>query len=104
MRDAADEAISAGALEQETPGERADRERWEFATSRKESALRVLGPLGFEDNQDGECPGAIYHPETGVVLDAATLRPAMVVHELLRIGRDRGVEALRRDLRAAIGL
>ncbi len=31
-------------------------------------------------------------------------RPQSVVHELLRIGAERGVEALRRDLRAAIGL
>jgi hypothetical protein len=104
MRDAVDEAISAGALEQESPGERADRERWERAISRKESALRVLGPLGFEDNNDGEAPGAIYHSGSGVVLDAENLKPQDVVHELLRIGRERGVEALRRDLRAAIGI
>lgn len=104
MRDAADEAISAGALEQESPGERADRERWERTLSRKQSALRVLGPLGFEDSDDGECPGAIYHRGAGVTLDAATLNPSHVVQELLRIGMERGVAALRRDLRAAIGL
>lgn len=104
MRDAVDEAISAGVLEQETPCERADRERWERAISRKESALRVLGPLGFEDADDGEAPGAIYHSGAGVVLDAETLDPSRVVHELLRIGMERGVAALRRDLRAAIGV
>lgn len=104
MRDAVDEAISSGALEQESPGERSDRERWERAISRKQSALRVLGPLGFEDSDDGECPGAIYHSGAGVTLDAATLNPNHVVHELLRIGMERGVAALRRDLRAAIGL
>lgn len=104
MRDAVDEAISAGALEQETPGERADRERWERAISRKESALRVLGPLGFDDLHDAERPGAIVHGGAGVVLDAAVIKPQDVVPELLRIGRERGVAALRRDLRAVIGL
>lgn len=104
MRDSVDEAISTGALEQESPGERCDRERWERAISRKESALRVLGPLGFEDASDGEKPGAIYHSASAVVLDAERLKPQDVVHELLRIGMERGVAALRRDLRAAIGI
>ena len=104
MRDALDEAISAGVPDQETPSQRSDRERWERAISRKESALRVLGPLGFENNDDGEAPGTIYHSGAGVVLDAENLKPQDVVHELLRIGSERGVEALRRDLRAAIGI
>ena len=89
---------------EETPGERHEREIWKAAQERKASALRVLGPLGFEDSDDGECPGAIYHSGAGVVLDAATLSPGQVVYELLKIGSERGVAALRRDLRAAIGL
>lgn len=104
MRDAVDEGISCGDLEAESPGDRLERERWELAISCKESALRVLGPLGFEDADDGERPGAIYRSAAGVTLDAATLSPSAVVHELLRIGSERGVAALRRDLRAAIGL
>ena len=57
------------------------------------------------DNSDGECPGSIYHSGAGVTLDVSALRdPADVVHELLKIGSERGVAALRRDLRAAIGL
>lgn len=104
MRDAVDKAISTGALEAESSGDRIERECWERAISRKESALRVLGPIGFEDSDDNETPGAIYHSGSGVVFDAATLKPQDVVHELLRIGMQRGVEALRRDLRAAIGI
>ncbi len=104
MRDAVDEGISCGDLEAETASDRAEIAKYELAISRKEIALRVLGPLGFEDNADGECPGAIYHSGAGVVIDAYTIGPQSVVHELLRIGAERGVEALRRDLRAAIGL
>ena len=104
MRDAVDEGISCGDLERESPGERHEREKWERAISRKESALRVLGSLGFEDCGDGEAPGAIYHPGSNVVLDAATLTPQVVVHELLRIGCERGVESLRRELRRVIGV
>jgi hypothetical protein len=89
----------------ETPGDRYEREKFEDALQRKARWLRGLEPLGFVDNDDGECPGAIYHPGAGVTLDIATLRnPADVVHELLKIGSERGVAALRRDLRAAIGL
>ncbi len=93
-----------GLIDRETPGYRHEREQWEAAEERKASALRVLAPLGFEDNCDGACPGAIYHSGAGVTLNAATLSPAQVVHELLKIGSERGVAALRRDLRAAIGL
>ena len=32
---------------------------WDRAIDRKASALRVLGPLGFEDADDDELPGAI---------------------------------------------
>ena len=89
---------------EETPGDRHEREKLEAAEQRKASALRVLAPLGFEDSCNGECAGAIHHSGAGLTLDASTLHPAQVVHELLRIGSERGVAALRRDLRAAIGL
>ena len=104
MRDAVDEGISCGELEAETAGDRAELAKYELAISSKALALLVLGPLGFEDNANGERPGAIYHSGAGVVIDANTIGPQSVVHELLRIGAERGVEALRRDLRAAIGL
>jgi hypothetical protein len=88
----------------ETPGDRLEREKWEPVIARKESALRVLEPLGFVDNRDDEFPGTIFHSGANVALDTADLSPSDVVYELLKIGSERGVAALRRDLRAAIGL
>lgn len=104
MRDAVDEAISCGALESETPGERWERERWERAISRKKSALTILGPLGFVDNDDGETPGAILHPATGMVLDAERLSPAQVVKAIFDEGFLRGSNEVRSQMRRTLGL
>lgn len=104
MRDVVDEAVSCGALESETPGDRWEREQFERAIARKESVLEALGPLGFEDNSDAECPGAIWHKGASIVLDAATLSPEQVVQAVLAEGMARGRAEVRSQMRAALGL
>jgi hypothetical protein len=81
-----------------------DNAAWDRAIDRKASALRVLGPLGFEDADDGETPGAIWHRNSSVTLDCAITSPAHVVEALLSIGREQGRNEVRAQMRAAIGL
>ncbi len=74
------------------------------ALSRKASALRLLGPLGFIDNNDAEVLGAIWHPVTGLVLDASSISPAEVVRVIYEAGEAAGREALQRELALLLGL
>lgn len=104
MQDATEEQITPRTPSEETPGDRWQREQWERATSRKASALAVLGPLGFEDLEDNECPGAIWHRSSGITLDAAQIAPGDVVDEMVRIGVMRGKSELRLNLRQLLGV
>lgn len=81
----------------ETPTEKALRER-------KESALRLLAPLGFEDAEDIEAPGAIFHRDTGLCIDVRDTSPQKVVRAIFEQGRDKGADELRAQLRRTLGL
>jgi hypothetical protein len=81
-----------------------DNDAWDRAISRKASALRVLGPLGFEDAEDGEVPAAIWHRNAAITLDCATMSPAHVVEALLSIVREQGRAEVRSVMRQALGL
>lgn len=81
-----------------------DNDAWDRAIDRKASALRVLGPLGFEDADDGEMPGAIWHRNAAITLDCATMSPAHVVEALLSIGREQGRDEVRALMRQALAL
>ena len=81
-----------------------DNDAWDRAIDRKASALRVLGPLGFEDAEDGELPGAMWHRGCGITLDAARLSPAQVVEALLSVGREQGRDEVRALMRQALAL
>lgn len=71
---------------------------------RKASALRLLAPLGFVDNNDGEAPGTIFHPGTSLVLDTSTVTPAQVVAALVAEGERRGREEVAAAMRRLIGV
>lgn len=81
-----------------------DSERWDRAISRKKSALELLGPLGFVDNDDGEAPGAIWHRECHITLDTERMSPAQVIAAVLEIGRERGRSEVQGSVRKALGL
>ncbi len=84
--------------------ERMERECFERAISRKESALKLLEPLGFVDADDAEYPGAIWHRGCALTLDAGRLSPADFMQAILEIGRERGRTDVRNQMRDALGL
>jgi hypothetical protein len=81
-----------------------DNDAWDRAIDRKASALRVLAPLGFEDADDGEVPGAIWHRNSGLTIDCAITSPAHVVEALLSVGREQGRDEVRALMRQALAL
>lgn len=81
-----------------------EQERFDRAVARKESALKILAPLGFVDNDDVESPGTIWHTGCNLTIDTARTSPAEVVEAILIIGRERGRSEIRGEVRAALGL
>lgn len=77
---------------------------YELAASRKESALELLAKLGFVDNEDGEFPGTIFHPATGLVIDVAHIAPAEVIANVLQQGRQQGEAQVQAAIRKTLGL
>jgi hypothetical protein len=77
---------------------------WFRIEQRKRSALKLLAPLGFQDNQDAEEPGAVYLPQTGFIFDCAKGGPGEVMQAAIDFGRKQGEEALQRRLRELLGL
>lgn len=72
--------------------------------SRKASALRVLAPLGFLDNEDSDVPGAIWHPATGVVIDSSRINPRDVIRVVFEAGEREGREVLQTKLCQLLGV
>lgn len=77
---------------------------YELAASRKESALELLGKLGFVDNNDDEYPGTIFHPATGLTIDVVRIGPAEVIAEVLKRGQQQGEERVQAAIRKTLGL
>lgn len=70
----------------------------------KREVLQVLKPLGFEDNNDGEQPGAIYHPATHLVIDCDKVTLADMVQAIFSKGKECGVRGLQATLRQCLDL
>lgn len=81
-----------------------DSGRWDRAISRKKSALELLGPLGFEDSEDSDDPGAVWHRECNITINTERITPAQVVGAILQIGRERGRSEARNTVRQALGI
>lgn len=81
-----------------------EQRRWLRIEHRKRSALKVLEPMGFVDNDDVEEPGAIYLPQTGFIFDCEKGGPGDVMKAAIEFGRKQGEEALQRRLRELLGL
>lgn len=86
------------------PGAHEDELRTLAADLRKASALRVLGPLGFVDNDDAEAPSTVYHPGTGVVIDTAATVPRSVVAAVFECGRAKGQDEVKSAARRLFGV
>lgn len=71
---------------------------------RKAAMLEVLGPFGFRDFNDDECPGGIWHSETAVCLDTARISEKDVIRCVYEIGARRGGDDARRKMHVALGL
>ncbi len=84
--------------------EQQEQEQFDRAVARKESALKLLAPLGFVDSDDDEVPGAIWHKGCALTLDATRMSPAEAVEAILNIGRERGRSEIRVTVRTALGL
>lgn len=79
-------------------------QRLQTILDRKASALAVLGPIGFIDNEDDETPGTIFHSGCRITLDCAKLSPKDVVAAILEVGQERGKQELRNAMRNALGI
>lgn len=76
----------------------------EVAEQRKQSALKVLGPIGFVDAEDEEVPGAIWHRQTGVTINTMMVKAGDLVGAILEAGEARGRDAAQAAMRKACGL
>ncbi|CAN7781156.1 hypothetical protein LJR296_008013 [Cupriavidus necator] len=77
---------------------------YEIALQRKQDALVLLSKLGFVDNEDSEEPGAVYHRETGLVIDCAKVSPAAVVKAAFDAGQEKGIQQIQADVRKVLGI
>jgi hypothetical protein len=81
-----------------------NEQEWDQAKQKQRSALEVLGPLGFVDNNDDEFPGEIYHQASGVVIDCLRVTPGEIIAFVFKEGERQGEQKARRAIRQAIGL
>ncbi len=79
-------------------------EHYNHILERKKSALEVLAPLGFVDNEDGECPGAIYHTDIRGCIDINGISPADVVKIIFQRGKEEGIELVQSNVRKTLGI
>lgn len=86
------------------PGAHEDELRSLAAELRKASALRVLAPLGFVDNNDPEAPCTVCHRATGVVVDTATTKPDGVVAAVFERGKAKGQDEVKAAARRLFGV
>lgn len=81
-----------------------DDDHYNRIQKRKKDALKVLGPLGFVDNEDDEYPGTIYHPGIAQSFDISASEPAAIVNLVFARGKETGVADAKARVRAALGL
>lgn len=93
---------SKSAVERLVIARTSEEEIMDAVEKRKQSALELLGPLGFVDNEDGEFLSTIFHPACGV-LDTMKLGPGDVVQAIYAIGVRRGEENAKAAMRRALG-
>jgi hypothetical protein len=92
-------AHRAGAMMDEQQEQQQKQERLEQT---KRAFLQVLKPLGFEDNNDREKPGTIFHPATHLVIECDKVALADLVQAIFSLGKECGVRALQAQLRQCI--
>jgi hypothetical protein len=75
---------------------------WELRIEReKRDKLELLAPLGFEDYDDGEQPGAIWHPLIGNI-NYGSVRLDNVIDLAFKAGQQQGMSELRAKFRALL--
>lgn len=79
-------------------------EYYDNILKKKKSALELLSPLGFVDNEDGECPGAIYHPEMKGCIDTNKISPSDVVKIIFQHGKEEGIALVQSNIRKTLGI
>ncbi len=72
--------------------------------TRKADALKVLGPLGFVDNEDDEYPSTIFHPGIGQTFDVSATDPMEIVRLIFARGKEVGEATAKGRMRVALGL
>lgn len=76
----------------------------ETILKKKADALKILGPLGFVDREDVHVPGAIWHNESAIELNVATVKAGNIVGAILEIGRLQGICLAQRTMRKSLGM
>jgi hypothetical protein len=69
----------------------------------KLQALKLLGPLGFEDNEDAEFPGVIWHRGINQTFDISATDPKEIVRVVFARGKELGDIEAKARMRAALG-
>lgn len=76
----------------------------EVAEQRKQSALKLLGPIGFVDADDTEAPGAIWHRQADITINVMMVKEGDLVGIILEVGREQGRSEAQKAMRKACGL
>ncbi len=75
-----------------------------YIEKHKAKALELLSPFGFEDDEDPERPGSIWHSELKQSFDISATDPTKIVLLVYKLGVAHGGRQTRAQILHALGL